>query len=157
MKSAVTEHTVADFQEMLGVLHKRLKLQLDSYGREFLGVLAPRRELAEGAFEMLRNTDVGGKVTLNGSYNLPFDAQHPIVVSTVHSAKGLEFRAAHLLCADLLTRRGAKNLAYTGVTRAKTSLDVYSTGPVEPFLNQALATVRPRPTAPSISDLLKGA
>ncbi len=54
-------------------------------------------------------------------------------ITTVQSCKGLEFRALHWLFADdtpYLTRQKA----YTVVTRAKTSLNVYRHGQLSALL-----------------------
>lgn len=156
MKSSVTVHPRMNDAESLGVLVERLRLQIVTYRREFIGVLCPKREQADEAFTALKQSEIGDFVMMGGSSGVQFTESLPVVVSTVHSAKGLEFRAVHMLHAESFRGRGAKNLAYTAVTRAKTALDIYRGSEIEPFLQQAVAAVLPKPEKPSIGDLLKG-
>jgi superfamily I DNA/RNA helicase len=78
----------------------------------------------------------------------PIQEGRPIWVSTVHSAKGLEFRALHFAAAEFVKnfRSEQKRLAYTGVTRAKTSLTVYHDESLPRYFDAALNVIRPRRT-----------
>lgn len=70
-----------------------------------------------------------------------FDPTLPIWVSTVHSSKGLEFRCAHVVAADLFAEfhEHERRVAFTAVTRAKTALAIYHDQPLHPFFASALA------------------
>ncbi len=52
-----------------------------------------------------------------------------IRVMTVHSAKGSEFRAVHILLAESFASN-ARELAFTAVTRAKTEVLLYHIAPL---------------------------
>lgn len=70
-----------------------------------------------------------------------------MIVTTIISAKGLEFRAVHLLGMDMISRFRdvQKNLAFTGVTRAKTSLRIYYNKSIPGYLEKGiLALDKPR-------------
>ena len=67
-----------------------------------------------------------------------FDPERRIVVSTIHSSKGTEFRCVHFLGADDFPHF-TREKAFTAVTRAKTTLDVYHRDPMEGALESALA------------------
>lgn len=74
----------------------------------------------------------------------PIQADKPIWLSTVHSAKGLEFRALHFAGSEFVThfRGEQKRLAYTGVTRAKTSLVIYHDNSLPGYFDAALNAIR---------------
>ena len=86
-----------------------------------------------------------------------FDADKRVIVTTLHSAKGLEFRALHLLGMDKVNKfRGAqKRMSYTGVTRAKTSLAIFHEGNLPGYLERGLAAVEPEEAPPSLNDLFR--
>jgi superfamily I DNA/RNA helicase len=73
------------------------------------------------------------------------DPGRPIWVSTVHSSKGLEFRALHVAGFDQIVKFGAqqKRLAFTAITRAKTSLDLYHEDPLPAYLQGAIDHLHP--------------
>lgn len=122
---------------------ERLILQLKAYPNQKLGVLVPRKAELSPVMAMLRAVPaLENKITAASSRD--FDPALPIWVTTVHSAKGLEFRNVHLLTADLIANFNAfsRRLAFTAVTRAKTSLVIYFDDELPPFLAAALAKER---------------
>ena len=78
-----------------------------------------------------------------------FDSERRVVVSTLHSAKGTEFRSVHFVAADDFPRF-TREKAFTAITRAKTTLDVYHSHPMEGALESALA----QPTVPNLDEIL---
>jgi superfamily I DNA/RNA helicase len=120
---------------------ERLILQLKAYPNQKLGVLVPRKAELPLVLALLGEVaKLDGKITDATSRN--FDPERPIWVSTVHSAKGLEFRAVHLVNANLIANFNAfsRRLAFTAITRAKTALVIYFDSELPPFLAAALAT-----------------
>ena len=154
-KSSVDVHRVANTQEMHDILYQRLQLQLKTYRREVVGVMCAQNDQVKDVLEYLAGTSLAGKVVKLGT-GTRFGDAFPVAVGTIHSAKGLEFRAAHLLHADSIYAKGGKNLAYTAITRAKTALDVYHEEDMPRFLSQALAGVEPTPPPPTLKALLGG-
>jgi hypothetical protein len=79
----------------------------------------------------------------------------PIWISTIASAKGLEFRALHIAGLDLINKCGPqqKKLAFTGITRAKTSLDLYHQAALPGYLRGAIHALHPVSKPPSMGDV----
>jgi superfamily I DNA/RNA helicase len=85
------------------------------------------------------------------------DPQKRILVGTIHGAKGLEFRALHLMGMEGISRfrLNRTRIAYTAVTRAKTSLAIYrSDGLIGPLEN-GIAALEPPPEEVGLDDLFK--
>ena len=77
----------------------------------------------------------------------------PIVITTFHAAKGLEFRALHLVgCCQLKKFHNNRQMAFTAVTRAKTSLAVYHSEDLHSYLESALSLESVK-TTPSLKDV----
>ncbi len=49
-----------------------------------------------------------------------------------------------------------RNLAFTAVTRAKTSLSVYHSGALPGYLETALTAAEPRPALPTLDEVFEG-
>jgi superfamily I DNA/RNA helicase len=84
-----------------------------------------------------------------------FDPQRSICVCKLHSAKGLEFRAFHILAAEGLKKFPMqRELTFMGVTRAKTSLCIYHSGDLPSYLEGALSKLNPNTPVIGIEELL---
>ena len=98
---------------------ERLRVQLRAYSDEMLAVITPRLEEVRFVARYLGQTDLSDRLCVQSREDgyQPLDESKPIWVSTIHSAKGLEFGAVHFAGAELVARfRGEqKRLAYTGV------------------------------------------
>ena len=116
--------------------------QIDLYPGEKIGILFPKREQVTKFSAYLEAKPIA-------------DAEDSLWVDTVHSAKGLEFRAVHVGGAESLYRMGAtqKRLIYTGLLRGKTSAHIYFSGRLPGYLDAALATLEPPRPAPRLKDL----
>jgi superfamily I DNA/RNA helicase len=120
---------------------ERLLLQLKAYPNQMLGVLVPRQSELPIVWASLKtHGGLDGKIT--NAHALDFDPKLPVWVSTIHSAKGLEFRSVHLLDSEKTANFNAhaRRLAFTAVTRAKTALIIYHEKELLPFFAAALAT-----------------
>src|SRR5262249_14088681 len=116
----------------------------------------PRRPTVQAVWDRIVNSSIADVSMLQ------LDDEHPhfndtvrVCVSTIHSAKGLEYRAVHLVGMDLLetlVNTNHRNVAFTGVTRTKTSLSVYHSVGLAGFLEQAVALVHPKKGPPRIQD-----
>ena len=151
LPSRVSVHCEEDLQAQLPRLGASLDEQVRAYPDEWLGVLAVRRDTRDAIAEFLRETDLGESVILQSedAEDRSFDPERRIVVSTLHSAKGTEFRCVHLIAADDFPYY-TREKAFTAVTRAKTTFDVYHSGPLEGALESALAT----PAVPDLNGIL---
>ncbi len=134
----------------------RIKIQMQAYPGEMIGVLCPRTaELGEVA-NVLSASDIAGAIQVQraGAYDaiLP---DRPVIVTTVQGAKGLEFRAIHMIAAEKLKNyKTQKNLTYTAVTRAKTTLVVYHQVALAGYFEKGLnACSIALPAEPNLKDL----
>lgn len=134
----------------------RIKTQLQAYPGEMIGVLCPRVEDLSAIVGLIHASEIAGEMQVQraGAYS-SIVAERPVVVATVQGAKGLEFRAVHLLAADQLKKfRTQKNLTYTAVTRAKTTLIVYHEGGLAGYFEKGLnACEITKLIEPSLKDL----
>ena len=86
-----------------------------------------------------------------------FNNEKRVILTTTHGSKGLEFRAVHILGTDKVKRFPLqRNLTYTAITRAKTSLNIYSSRNLPPYLTKGLAAIEPPKALPTIESLFKG-
>lgn len=134
---------------------EKVRVQLKAYPDELLGILCPKIEELERIWELVSNSDVASiAMKQGGGDHCSFDGSKRIHVGTIHSAKGVEFRAVHFLCAES-TRKfpHGNNMEFTAVTRTKTSLSVYHVGVLSGRLRQAIDGLKPLPALPSTKDL----
>ena len=134
-------------------LDTRLQLQRRTYPEGFLGVICPLSDDVRAVASGLKATplrDLLCHQDREEGYQSIQD-ERPIWISTVHGAKGLEFRAVHFAAAEGVVKVGAgqKRLAYTAVTRAKTALSIYHQGHLPAYFRSALAPFHPQSGRPS--------
>lgn len=139
--------------EISSEIVKRLKVQLAAYPEEPLGVMCPRQDQRDRLFELIAKSDIGG-LAVNQSDDPTFEPGKPIYVSTLHSSKGLEYRATHIAFAESIKGFPYElNMTYTAVTRTKTALSVYAMGQPPGYLVQAINSLEAPPSPPSLPDL----
>jgi superfamily I DNA/RNA helicase len=156
--SKVQSFRCRDIEEQGKQIVQSLRTQLTAFPGEMLGVMCPLRDDLEVVRAAFTGTDLAPHVVYQNSDEgyLPFGSATRICLCTLHSAKGLEFRAAHLAGTDGFRkfRDRQRKMAYTAVTRAKTSLTVYDCGSPPAFIEGALAALAPH-RKPKIDDLFK--
>jgi superfamily I DNA and RNA helicase len=132
-----------------------LKLQLNAYPDELLGVMCPLRSQRDRIYELISRSEIG-ELAVNQSDNPGFEPNKPIHVTTLHSSKGLEYRAAHLAYSDSIRGFSQEmNMTYTAVTRTKTILTVYALGEPPGYLVQAINSLEAPPSEPKLADLFE--
>jgi superfamily I DNA and RNA helicase len=135
---------------------KRIETQLQAYPGEMIGVLCPRADDLKVVVGLLLASSIAGDVQVQraGAYTSMVEGR-PVVVTTVQGAKGLEFRAVHLMAADKLKRFPTqRNLTYAAVTRAKTTLVVYHGGSLAGYFEKGLKACEiAKPVEPDLKDL----
>lgn len=107
----------------------RIKQQLRYTSDESIAVVSARRASRDAFWRLLQEDgELVERAVLQkfGEYQ-EFDQDSQVRVMTIHSAKGSECRAVHIIDAELFDDR-SKELAFTAVTRAKTEVSVYHTG-----------------------------
>ena len=140
LPSRVSVHSSISFEEQLRKLEENLHMQVRAYPDEWIGILASRKETMEKIADFLYQGELRDNVHVqsNEEESRTFDPERRIVVSTVHSSKGAEFRCVHFVAADdfpYFTREKA----FTAVTRARTTLDMYHERPMDGPLESAVA------------------
>lgn len=132
-----------------------LRTQLRAFPGELLGVVCPKRDHVAEVFSRLTcEPDLTSHLCKIDDDDDAFDSSKPICVSTIHGAKGLEVRALHVAAAEhIKTAKHQRNLGFTAVTRAKTSLTIYHEGDLKGWFESAVAAIRPAPTPPTIAAL----
>lgn len=153
--SSVEHFRCAGIEEEALRIIERLRLQLKAYPDEMLGVLCPTYESLSHIWEEIEKTDLSPIALLQArDEHAPFEQDKRICVATLHAAKGLEVRALHVAgCETLKKFPHQRNMAFTAVTRAKTSLSLYYSGDIPGYLEKALASLDPVPALPKIEDV----
>ncbi len=153
--SSVKVFPCDDLSEQCRAVIAELGSQLDAYPNELIGVVCPRHDELATISQQLSNSAVSRFCTFqNTDSYISFDRVRPICVCTVHSSKGLEFRALHFVACDTLHGFGRnRNMAFTGFTRAKTSLSIYHSGNLHGYIESALAAMNPPPALPGLDEV----
>lgn len=142
--------------EQAAKIAEALTLQRRTFPDSLLGVVCPRVAEVKEIADHLRSHGLGPELTVQTAEDgyLPLDETRPIWVSTIHSAKGLEFRTLHVAGLDFISKfRGEqKRLAFTAITRAKTSLDLYYEQRLPDYLIGAIDAMRPPAKPPKVGD-----
>lgn len=159
--STVDQKRCASLDEQVSTVLQRLGNQIAAFPDELIGVLCPTTDTMHAVSAMVENSHFAEHAfVLHSSSDESFPQGKPVVISTFHAAKGLEFRAAHLLACDELTSpsfRNNRQITFMAVTRAKTALSVYYSGPIHGYLESALASVEPDAPPPSLDEVFGGA
>lgn len=144
LPSRVSVHSSISFKEQLRKLEENLRTQVRAYPDERIGILASRKETVQKVADFLDQSELRDKILVQSGEeeNRMFDSERRIVVSTIHSSKGTEFRCVHFVAADDFPYF-TKEKAFTAVTRAKTTLDVYHKDPMVGTLESAVAQRQP--------------
>lgn len=138
------------FQAMLNTIQRQLK----AYPKQGIGIFAKGDAINE-LKNRLESSDLAGFVAYHDIKDDPshsFQSGKRIHVLTIHGAKGTEFRAVHIFgCEQLDYTDGQREVMYTAVTRAKTSLNCYYSGKVAPYITSAFS----KPTVASVAGLFE--
>ncbi|ETK41189.1 MULTISPECIES: ATP-binding domain-containing protein [Pseudomonas] len=117
--------------EQLNKILELIEVQLDAFPDEAIGIFCPRQEDRLEVKNYLEATQLKGKLCTHGvDSDATFSGDALIHIMTLHASKGTEFRCVHIFGAEGLTKFPLRRtkLIYTGVTRAKTALNVYRCG-----------------------------
>jgi superfamily I DNA and RNA helicase len=157
--STVDSNKCSSLDEVTGLVLERLRVQLQAYPGELLGVVAPRRDDAEYMGQRLLASELRASCVVQTDTDyISFGANTSVCVCSLHAAKGLEFRTVHLVGAEGFPsfRDKQKRMSYTAITRAKTSLNLYSIDPLPGYLAQAVYDANPRPDPPDLDAVFLG-
>lgn len=153
-ESSATLHKCADRAAQFDEMFQRIEVQLKAFPGDWIGILCAKRDTTQEVYERFKGTSLESKVHIYGGSEGGL-GPGPIQIMTMHSSKGLEFRAAHLFGIEEMRHGPLSNptLAYTAVTRAKTTLHAYSTGRTSAEVEGAFAP----PSLVDIKDIFPGA
>ncbi len=137
---------------------QKLDAQLKAYPNEMVGIICPQRAELMKLWNYISESAFGARAMLQlGTDREPFNDSKPIIVSTFHGIKGLEVRSLHMAGCNLLKDfKYNRNMAYTAITRVKTSLSLYYDDDIHGYLEAALSVIEPIPDLASIGDIFGG-
>lgn len=140
-------------EEQAQSIMARLVVQRTAFPKDLIGILCPKNDSLKCIWSALSDSPfIEDAILLSDDKDDVFLFGKKIIVSTFHSAKGLEFRAAHLAaCEELKHFPNNRNLAYTAVTRAKTALSVYYCQELHGYFEAALNSLGPAAIPPSLN------
>lgn len=140
--------------EQIQIAIEEIKTQLQAYPDEYIGVLCPRTQELTQVGQALMQSDISDHVHVqHGDYE-PQTLDRRVIVTTIHGAKGLEFRAGHVLAADFVKKfRLQRKMSYTAVTRCKTSLSVYHEQDLPGYFESGIQASGSPPKEPTIDEL----
>jgi DNA helicase IV len=159
--STVDRWQCKSVDEQAALIVSRLGTQRAAFPGQLIGVLCPTRETMNAIWDIVKKSEHSDSAfLLHGSCDEAFPPDKQIIVSTFHAAKGLEFRALHLAGCDELKKAffgRTRQITFTAVTRAKTSLSVYHCDELQGFFDAALRSLEPMPGKPTLDEVFKGA
>lgn len=149
-RARLTEFATRDAQFV--AMHGSIARQLRTYPGEGIGVIVPRTFLLQELKEKFANAEpLQGGVAFHDeeAEEHSFSSGKNVHVIALKSSKGAEFRAVHLYgLEELKYPQVRRELIFTAVTRAKTSLDGYFTGKVLGSVSSAFAKTPSKPPLP---------
>jgi superfamily I DNA/RNA helicase len=155
--SQVTFYDAESLDDQVARAVALLQSQLRAYPAGLLGILCPLTNDVKAVWTLLGGTSLRNDIQLQLGENgyASFDPERRIMVGTVHGSKGLEFRALHLMAMEGLERfmTNRTRIAYTGVTRAKTSLSIYRSATLIGPLQNGEAALAPPPGEVTLESL----
>ncbi|MFM0347265.1 UvrD-helicase domain-containing protein [Paraburkholderia sp. RL17-347-BIC-D] len=149
-KSSAEMHALPDRDAQFVRMVELLRIQLDAFKGEPIGILCGKRETLLELKQRFEMTDLAQLVCVHGlDADAMFGDGRLVHILTMHSAKGTEFRAVHLYGTEELKGFGLnhRQLGYTAITRARTALNAYRTGDTNKPLETAFATPSVMPLA----------
>lgn len=141
-KSTAELHPKDSRDEQFAKMAELIRVQLVAFNDDNIGVFAGTNEAIAELKERFDETELASLVAYHGQEGGgSFSSDARIHVMTLHGSKGTEFRAVHIFAAEELHRFPLRRtkLAYTGITRARTALNVFRTGPTSTAIENAFA------------------
>ncbi len=147
-----------NIEEQCNKISEQMDNQLKAYPGEFIGIICPRQNEFVTVADFFSRSSFSSKVSVQEGKkgHIKFLSDKPIIITTVHSAKGLEFRALHIVGSEYMKKfRTQKKMCFMAVTRAKTSLCVYHSGNLPGYFEQAYVDMERPPQIPKLDELFE--
>ena len=153
-ESKVQFFCCATDEEQTKKIIEALTVQLTAYPEELLAVVGPRKKDRDFLREQLEASALAPLILPHRSSGSE-DPKQRIYLANSLEIKGLEFRTIHLALMQHIhrLREKQKRIAYTAITRAKTTVSVYFTSKIPGYLEQAQVAVEPPKPKPPLEDL----
>jgi superfamily I DNA/RNA helicase len=144
----------ADDDEQVERIIAALKIQLTAFPDDLLAVAAPRIADRDFLRARLEESELSPLI-LPHRQSGSDDPNQRIYIAHLREIKGLEFRTIHLALMQHLykLRENQKRIAFTAITRAKTTVSIYFAGGIPGYLEQAKVTIEPPKSKPPMEDL----
>ncbi len=154
--STVDSAQCSSLEEQIAMIVARLGIQRVTFPEQLIGVLCPTVSTMHVIGEAISKSEhADAAFLLHNSKTFPLGKQ--VIVSTIHAAKGLEFRALHLAgCDELKSFGNNRRITFTAVTRVKTSLSVYYSGDLHDYFEAALRSLNPVSQPPDLDKVFGG-
>ena len=156
--STVDVNQCNSLEEQVALVVKRIRTQCIAFPGELIGVICPKNGTLDRVWDMITESEHSDVAfLLRGRTDGSFTLDKQVVVSNFHAAKGLEFRAVHLLaCEELKRFNNNRRIVFTAVTRAKTALSVYHSGDLHDYFMAAIKSLEPAPNPPDLDAVFGG-
>ncbi|MCK4825061.1 AAA family ATPase [bacterium] len=145
-----------DLDDQCEKILARLDTQFKAYPDEYIGIICFRRKELLHVRQFFLKSSFKKQINVENMNNksITFRAGRNIVISTLHSAKGLEFRVLHIAGFEFIKKFSTqRNMSFTAVTRAKTILTVYHSDGLPPYFEQAYTNMNRPPDMPKLETL----
>lgn len=145
----------ANFREEVYRAVAMIPTQLAAYPDDLVGLIVPNNTQLEELIDYIDSSDIADQVQLqHHKRGYPeLDSNKRVIALNAFNSKGLEFRSAHILGLDAMHGRSEniinRNLIFTAITRAKTSLDIYHSGELPYWIESPILEVTTKPKPPS--------
>ena len=160
LPSSVSLQICSSLEEQVREAIAAVEVQLKAYPDEFIGILCASRKSLRDVWSVIQQSSIANDAVVQSAEDgyVQFEPDKPVCVCTIHGSKGLEFRAVHMLdCENIKKSSLNRHIAYTGITRAKTSLNPYYSNSLPGYLASALAILNGPPKQAKLEDLFGGA
>ena len=159
LPSSVSVHPCSSLDEQVRQAIAAVEVQLKAYPDEFIGILCASRKSLREVEAIVEQSAIADRAIVQSAEDgyVQFEPDKPVCVCTIHGSKGLEFRAVHMLDCESINKSSLnRHIAYTGITRAKTSLNFYHTNSLPGYLGSALAILKGPAKQAKLEDLFGG-
>lgn len=151
-KSDAEPNECPDVASQYSAIIERLSSQLRVFPDEMLGVFFPKKEMLLDFRIYVQDTELRDLIAFHDLDDSAhsFGSNKMIHALTIHSSKGAEFRAVHIARGEELKfPLHKREVIFTAVTRAKTSVTLHYTGKI----NAPIMSAFSRPTISNPEDL----